>query len=152
MNTVDIKNNDISYLGSHASDNKHQGDSTIVDIKKGYTRVADELLEALCRMELSGREFRLVLTIIRKTYGFHKPKDYIALSQLADMSGIQKKHISTVIKKLVDSKILLREGQGPIKQYGINPVISEWKLVKLRTKKAPNLEQVSPKMGISTKI
>ncbi|WP_038291771.1 replication protein [Zooshikella ganghwensis] len=145
MNMLEVKNNDISYLGSHSPVNSSKGDVKVVDIKNGYTRVADELLETLCSMSLSGREFRLVLSIIRKTYGFHKSKDYISLGQLSDMSDIHKKHLSTLLNKLVDARILLREGQSSIKLYAINPALSEWRIAKPIRRKSPNTVTKSPK-------
>lgn len=41
-------------------------------IENGYTKIANELLEALIQAELSGAEYRIVCFIIRQTYGYNQ--------------------------------------------------------------------------------
>lgn len=84
-----------------------------------YTQVPDELFDELLS-ELSGAELKVLLYVIRRTFGFKKDSDRISLSQL--VSGIEKKdgtildkgtglHKDSVIKvtkSLVEKGILLR--------------------------------------------
>jgi len=49
---------------------------------------------------LSNVEFRIVLAIIRKTYGWDKKEDYIALSQLSEQTGIMRQNIPRVLRSL----------------------------------------------------
>ncbi|WP_084288457.1 replication protein [Desulfovermiculus halophilus] len=51
--------------------------------ENGYTRLANELLEALARTRLAGQEYQAVLAIVRKTYGFGKKSDKISYGQLS---------------------------------------------------------------------
>ena len=44
-------------------------------IEDGYTKIANELLEAISKVNLSSYEFRVIMAIIRKTYGFNKKSD-----------------------------------------------------------------------------
>ena len=57
-----------------------------VQIDDGYTKVANELLEAIMRINLSSYEFRVIMAIMRKTYGYSKKHDYISLSQLEEIT------------------------------------------------------------------
>ena len=41
-------------------------------LENGFTRIANEILEALSKAELSGSEFRLAIAILRFTYGMQK--------------------------------------------------------------------------------
>ena len=51
-----------------------------------YTQVPDELFDALM-VELSGAELKVLLYIIRRTFGFKRDSDTISLSQM--LSGLK---------------------------------------------------------------
>ena len=53
----------------------------------GFTRLADELLDALIRYPFTKRQYKVVLAVIRKTYGFQKQVDDLTAPQLAAMTG-----------------------------------------------------------------
>lgn len=103
---------------------------TQADLDNGYTRIANEILDALALLDLSGREFRVLNAIIRRTYGFQKKVDWIALSQLVEMTGIAKENVSRILGGLQSKGIIIREGEGYTKKVGINTKLSEWCKVK----------------------
>jgi phage replication O-like protein O len=78
-------------------------------LEDGYTRIANDILDALSKMKLSGREFRVCLALIRKTYGWGKKEDEISLSQFADATGISRNHIQEILSDLTDRKIVTRK-------------------------------------------
>tara|TARA_B100000508_G_scaffold121970_1_gene103882 strand:- start:1493 stop:2290 length:798 start_codon:yes stop_codon:yes gene_type:complete len=94
------------------------------DIENGFTRIANELTDALMlnSVGLNGREFQLVHAIISKTYRYHKTMDWISSSQLAEMTGIDVSNISKVKKSLIRKKVVIEDGQ----KVGINTVVSDW--------------------------
>ena len=51
-------------------------------LSNGYVRIANELLEAICQLDVSGSEMRILLYIIRRTYGFNKDYAEIPLSEI----------------------------------------------------------------------
>lgn len=107
-----------------------------VQIENGYTKIANELYEAIIRLPLSGYEFRVLNALIRKTYGFEKKADYIALSQISELTGIAKPHVSKTVKNLISMKIVTKLGN----KLGINKNYLAWKVTKLgNSKKALNL-------------
>jgi len=71
-----------------------------------YTKLSNELLDALIRYRIPGEQMQVFLFIIRKTYGFNKKKDAIALSQFVEATGIKKTAISRAIKGLLTKKII----------------------------------------------
>lgn len=123
------------------------------DIENGYDRIAHTLTEALANppIKLSAREYQVVFAIITKTYRWHKRMDWIANTQLSELTGISTSHISEVRKSLLAKNVLLVEG----KTVGINPVVSEWGFPKTGTKVPKNgknkssqkREHFSPKTG-----
>lgn len=96
-------------------------------LEDGYTKIANELLEAVVRQPFNNYEFRVVIALIRKTYGYGKTKDYIALSQLSDLTGITKPHLSRTLKKLQEYEVITYLG----KSLGINKNYLAWKVTKL---------------------
>lgn len=78
-----------------------------VQIDDGYTKVANELLEAVMKINLSSYEFRVIMAIMRKTYGYSKKQDYISLSQLEEITGIKACHVCRTLKKLKDKNMVI---------------------------------------------
>lgn len=78
-------------------------------IDNGYTRIANELLEALARIRINGEARQCLDVILRKTYGFQKKKDRISLSQFFALTGISKINICRAIDKLIKMNIIIIE-------------------------------------------
>ena len=49
-------------------------------LENGYTKIANELLEAIAAIRIPGEAMQVLLVIIRKTYGYCKKKDAISIS------------------------------------------------------------------------
>lgn len=91
-------------------------------LENGYTRIANELLEALTSAKFSGRELQVVLFVIRKTYGYGKKNDRISLGQFKEDLQIDHRFLCRILSVLVDRKILNKN----CSQYGINKNYDEW--------------------------
>lgn len=96
------------------------------DISEGYTRTANLLQDALCEVDLTGRQHRVVNSVIRCTYGYqlktrHMKAPYIAnrMKYKGDSSNIRSD-----VRKLKQRGILI-EING---ELGVNPVVSDWQL------------------------
>ncbi len=92
-------------------------------IEDGYTRIANDLLDAFVAYRLSGEEMKVLLFIMRKTYGYKKTNDYIALSQFVDATDMKKSNVVRAIKKLVDKNIVIKKDN----KLGINKNNEDWK-------------------------
>ncbi|PKN63250.1 MAG: hypothetical protein CVU57_20305 [Deltaproteobacteria bacterium HGW-Deltaproteobacteria-15] len=79
-------------------------------LENGYTRIANEILEALARTNLSAYQARVLFVILRKTYGFGKKEDHIPVSQIVGLTGIHKAHVSRAIGELIERGIVTRSG------------------------------------------
>ena len=71
-----------------------------VQIEHGFTRIADELLEALPLGGFTAREFKVLLVLIRLTYGFGKVEDAISAGQISDRTGLHRRHVQVVLAGL----------------------------------------------------
>lgn len=100
-------------------------------LENGHTRIANEILEALCRYRIPGEEMQCLLVVIRKTYGFGKKEDEISLSQFAAMTGLKRPNVSRALTSLLSKKILavIKKDTTGISKYLLNKDYHAWSAV-----------------------
>ena len=91
--------------------------------ENGTTPIAHEIVEALCRTNLSPYESRFLWCVFRKTYGWHKKEDWISLSQIVEMTGMHKAHASRAKRKLLDRHIVTQTGN----KIAFNKFYTQWR-------------------------
>lgn len=57
-------------------------------------------------------EIRVLLVVIRKTFGWHKPRDNISISQLEKFTGLSRANVIISIKKLIEKGLIEKEITG----------------------------------------
>ncbi|MGS3073942.1 replication protein, partial [Escherichia coli] len=80
------------------------------------------LLEAYSGADLTKRQFKVLLAILRKTYGWNKPMDRITDSQLSEITKLPVKRCNEAKLELVRMNIIKQQGG----MFGPNKNISEW--------------------------
>lgn len=58
--------------------------------------------------QLTPGEFKVLMAIARKTYGWHKTRDSISLRQIEDLTGLARKSISQMIEALVARDLIIK--------------------------------------------
>lgn len=91
-------------------------------LENGHTRIANEIIEAMCKLKISNYESRFLWALFRKTYGFHKKEDKIALSQFSELTNIESHNIARTKTLLLGKKIIYEAN----KKIGFNKVVSDW--------------------------
>ncbi|RXK33857.1 hypothetical protein BBD39_07355 [Arsenophonus endosymbiont of Bemisia tabaci Asia II 3] len=122
-------------------------ENAVAEIENGYTRIANELLEELAGANLTKRQFKVVLAVIRKTYGWQKKQDRISNSQLAEITKLPVKRVSETRVQLVEMSILSSKG----KLIGINKNVTEWKIPQNKGK-SPEMGEHTQNRGKSLKL
>lgn len=92
----------------------------------GYTRIANELMEALAKIRIPGEAMKVLLVILRKTYGFQKKEDSISLSQFCLCTGMKKPAICKALHNLNALNVITQKDNGSSKIYGINKDFDSW--------------------------
>ena len=64
--------------------------------KPNYTQTPNILFDEIMR-DLNGVELKVILAVIRKTFGWHKERDRISLTQLEEMTGLSRQGILNAI-------------------------------------------------------
>lgn len=121
----------------------------VADIDDGYTRFANELLEAIASADLTARQLKVMLAYVRKTYGFNKKTDRIADEQIAQLTGLSRHNVNKAKKELISMNCLFMDGN----QIGVNREVSAWQfskclqvsnfVSKLETKNVSKLETLN---------
>ena len=103
-------------------------------IENGFTRIANEIMDALSRIRISGEAVQVLFLILRKTYGFQKKTDLISLSQFCQGTGLPKVAVCKALTKLRSMEVITKKGNaitqlgnGWCSEYGLNKDCEEWK-------------------------
>lgn len=117
----------------------------VADLDDGFTRIANELLEAVMLAGLSQHQLLVFMAVMRKTYGFNKKADWVSNDQLSALTGILPHKCSAAKSALVKRGVFTQIGRT----VGINKCVSEWeKLPEKGEKNKVYLKEVNlPESG-----
>lgn len=76
-----------------------------------HTQTPNSLFDELLPL-LGFAELKVVLIICRKTFGYHKRKDQISISQLMKLTGLARQRVLDACKSLIDKKIIEKKVIG----------------------------------------
>lgn len=95
--------------------------------ENGYTKLSNEIIEALSKTRINGEAWQVLLVILRKTYGFHKRQDKISLSQFVLSTSIKRPNVCRAINKLLFMNIIIQIDKENITIYQFNKDFDTWK-------------------------
>lgn len=99
-------------------------------IETNFTRFPNELLQKLMTERLSSVELRVILTIVRRSYGFHKGGEILSITAICELTGIARSSVAKAVRSLLARSVLI-ELEGPsferARLLSVNPRLSEWK-------------------------
>lgn len=107
------------------------------DLDDGYARVANLLLEAASCAPLSGGEFRVLMFVVRRTYGWAQhgdrqtgKMDTMTAAEIAKGTGLPKGTVANAVGSLCRANVLLTDlavtKNQNIRRYGVNPDVNAW--------------------------
>ena len=90
-----------------------------------FTQIPDELLDD--QMALLGHaELKVILHIMRRTYGWRKTSDDISLKQLAEGTGLSRRSVQDAVRTLEEKRLvfverdLTKAGDSAVNTYRVN--------------------------------
>jgi len=113
-----------------------------IQTENGFIKLHPAILELLARQTLSGREFRCLMLLFRKTYGYHKKEDRISLSQWEQGTGIPRTRVGAVLAELVAKNVITRTDNGANRPatWGFNKHFETWQVSETVTLEGDSLE------------
>lgn len=131
----------------------------VADLDNGYLRIANEIQDALCQLQLAGREWQVLNAIIRLTWGWQKKEDRIQNILIEEKTKLGRNPVSEAVGVLEVRKIIHVRRIGQNRYISINKNVSEWVYTKTRKTIPENRDNyprkrvaVSPKKGITKDI
>jgi len=95
--------------------------------ENGHIDIANEIAEALMKVNLSAYESRILWFIFRKTYGWNKKEDWISLSQFSMCTGLDRRLVHRAIKSLSSKKmIVINKDDSNHITYGFQKNWEQW--------------------------
>lgn len=93
----------VIQLAEYRQQHQEQPEKRMQD---GFVAVPNSMMDALLSADLTGRQLKMALAIIRKTIGFGKAEDDCTITQLAEVAGIDRSDASRAIQSLIDSNVV----------------------------------------------
>ena len=87
------------------------------------------------------------MAIFRKTYGYNKKEDWIAHSQIVEMTGLHKGNVSRELSKLITQHIVIKIDN----KLRLNKNYKEWVVIKNDNKKKLS-KLIEPVIKSETKV
>lgn len=121
-------------------------------MQDGFVAIPNAVEDALLRSPLTQRQERVYRAILRKTIGFGKSSDFIASSQIADMTGIEEANARKAINDLIDMGMILR---GRRTKFGTDtaPVLTHdsWNHKQVKSTRLPTQTgQIDPNKQVKS--
>ncbi len=117
----------------------------------GYTRLADELFDAVLRADVRGQLKRLMVAVLRSTYGIQGRKSApLAVSYLAQLTKIHQRDVEKSMRLLTDLNVLVctrRTGGYQASEWRLNKDFDRWLIGWLGVKSPGVQEAVSDHPG-----
>lgn len=99
----------------------------------GFTQIHNAILDKLATTDLNGSEFRCLMFLFRKTYGYKKTEDKISFEQWAEGTGLARRSCIRTIQVLIEKKIIIATsvsvGRGHVNTYGFNKYLEQWEAI-----------------------
>lgn len=115
-------------------------------LENGYTRIANELLEAIFKFNFGGTQIRVILCLLRNTYGYGRKECEFSNTYISDATGINKKNVALVVRSLVDGKVLeitRASTFNSARRVAINKNYTEWECISPQWKNTPTGSDVT---------
>lgn len=100
-----------------------------------YAKIPNGLIDRLMQFRIPGEQMQILMVIIRKTYGWEKQSDWIALNQFVELTGISKRNVLRAIRALEERKIIIvvKNDNKKYPNYRINKKFNQWKSLSKKT-------------------
>ncbi len=121
-------------------------------LRDGYTRISNEILEGLMYMNLTKREYKICLCILRYGYGYKKEKSEIKCHQrvIAKLTGLHEVVIKDSLLLLVSKNIIKWDKLN--KTLSFNRHLDTWKLNEILSSEKRKLNKTLSKNLIKHEV
>lgn len=101
--------------------------------EKGFTPVANEILDQICQYNFNGAQLRIIMKIWRLTYGYSKKDHEFAISFIQMTTKLAKSTVKKEVTALIKFKVLIvtkEETNSDGRMLGFNKNYEDWMVPK----------------------
>lgn len=95
-------------------------------LEDGHLRIANELYDAIVLYPFTARQLKVVMVIMRKTYGYNKKVDDVSASQIAAACGLHRSHVTTTLTVLESLNVITKSAGVYGSIVGLNKNFASW--------------------------
>lgn len=98
-------------------------------LENGYTSVANEIYDNLCKISLNGTELKVIICIFRYTFGFHRKTHKLSASFIAKWINCDSRSVKRALKTLQEKKIIIcinSDQRGVTSELMFNKDYEQW--------------------------
>lgn len=100
-------------------------------LENGHVKIANEVWEALMSFDFSRNEYKIIMCILRKTWGWNKKEDKISFSQISELTKIERRNVIRIVNRLEKMKVLVvKTTTTHINLISFNKLYDEWEEIK----------------------
>ncbi len=98
-------------------------------IENGYTAVANEILDHLYKQPLNGTELKVIMCILRYTFGFQRKSHKLSATFIAKWGNCDLRTVKRALKKLKQDRVIIyinSERKGVTAELMFNKDYEQW--------------------------
>jgi phage replication O-like protein O len=114
-------------------------------VKPNYTQIPNIILDEMMR-DMSESEFRVVIAVCRKTFGWQKTKDKISISQIELLTGLCRQAVVNGTKEAIERGVIEREQSGQSFLYEVAVFSDDETSQPSRLELVNVVDQLDPKL------
>ena len=88
----------------------------------GFTKTPNFVFEIM--PQLTPAEFKVIMVIVRQTYGYHKLSDAISLTQFESMTELSRQGVVNALSSLIEKNFVTKSTMGNTHKYAVKLVNS----------------------------
>jgi len=96
-----------------------------------FTRISNEILEVIPTFKFNGTQLRIILVILRYTYGFGRKEHELSVSFLSEATGIDKRWLRREVNNLIEKQVIKVVREATFSQpriLGFNKDYDQWQI------------------------
>lgn len=94
-------------------------------MNKGFTKFNNTLLEAIMRADFNGTEMKVLITIVRYTYGYQRKAGTLSAACISVLTGKSLRCVKYALKSLTDKNVISKFTESGVNSYSVNDV-TQW--------------------------
>lgn len=91
-------------------------------MNKGFTKFDNSLLEAIMRADFNGTEIKVLITIVRYSYGYQRKAGTLSAACISVLTGKSIRCVKYALKSLSEKNVISKITENGINSYSVKDV------------------------------